>query len=71
MIAKTVNSKAVRNLGLVPNSAAYRLQLETEQGKNKLFKVYSSLPCNWIGSHTAVNNTALNNLQPSRIGLDL
>lgn len=71
LIARTVSSKAVRNVGLVPNSAAYRIQLESQTGNNKLFKVYSSLPCHWIGTHSPVINTPLNQVYSAKMGLDL
>jgi len=54
IIARTVDSTAVRKVGLVPNKAAYRLQLEDETNKSKLFRLYSSLPCYWVGSHSPV-----------------
>lgn len=53
-IARTVTSTAVSKVGLIPNTAAYRISMEDQTSKSRLFKLYSSLPCHWVGSHSPV-----------------
>lgn len=52
IIGRTVDSKAVYNVGLVPNSASYRMR--KHDSVNGAYILYSSLPCYWVGSHSAV-----------------
>ncbi len=70
IVARTVNSEQVRSLGLSPNTAGYRIT-RTNVGTNRVFRVYSSIPCYWVGSHTAISNTPLNKFYNEDIGLDL
>jgi hypothetical protein len=71
IVARTVPSRSLTELGLVPNSSAYRIQKANMEGSTRLFKVYSSLPCHWVGSHSAVLKTPLNELYNSKLSLDL
>lgn len=63
IIAQTVNSRVIKDLGLVPNMAAYRItRIDAPGSQTPMYQVYSSLPCHYVGSHSAVYNTPLNKI---------
>jgi hypothetical protein len=65
IIARTVNSNSIRNVGLIPNIAAYKIIRISADNQPGLYQLFSSLPCNWVGSYSAVYKTPLNNIYNS------
>lgn len=62
IIAKTIDDPRVRKVGLVPNYAAYRTLRITKPEKEDLYRVYSSLPCYWVGSYSPIFKNKLNDI---------
>lgn len=71
IIGQTVNSKEVAKVGLIPNIVAYRALRITKPDEVGLYRVYSTLPCAWVGSYSPVVESNLNNVYNKDMFLDL
>lgn len=58
-------------MGLIPNMAGYKIMKINKNNEGNLYHVYSSLPCSWVGTHSAVYKTALNKIHETDMDLDL
>lgn len=57
---------------MAPNAAGYRItKINANSTQGRVFRVYSSIPCYWVGSLTAISDTPLNKFYHEDIGLDL
>lgn len=72
IVAKTIDNPSLKSIGLVPNSSAYRMHRYDVDGK-VYYQIYSGLPCSWVGTHTPVSSTELNNIlkKDSNVGVTL
>ena len=71
IIAETINDSRLEKVGLIPGFAAYRLLKVGQSDGKTVYRLYSSLPCQWVGELTAVERTNLNSMSFSKYNIDL
>lgn len=67
IIAETHNDNRLYDVGLIPGVAAYRLSSVSDG----YYRLYSSLPCKWVGTCTPVEKTKLNEMRIQDKMIDL
>lgn len=54
IIAQTINSERLKSVGLVPGVAAYRMIRVSDEDKEPYYRLFSSLPCQWVGKMSPI-----------------
>jgi hypothetical protein len=69
--AKTINDPRVEKVGLIPNLAGYRILRLSKPAEQPYYRMFSNLPCHWVGTYSPILNTDLNKIHSPEMFLDL